>query len=96
MLYQLSYAHHRMIVNSLTLRCLFAIGCNVCNRRQFSDFIRVEFWPGVSVSRNHFVTAMTNPQSNHRKGHVVLNQERHSRDAAVTPELKDDRSPGAV
>src|ERR1700733_185993 len=63
MLYQLSYAHHTLIGNSLTL---FLSGCfcfHVCNRRQFGDFIRMEFGPRMGISSNHSVTAMPNPKS---------------------------------
>jgi hypothetical protein len=67
MLYQLSYAHHTLIGNSLTL---FFSGCfclHVCNRRQLSDFIRMELRSSMCIYSNHSVTTVAYPEANHRK-----------------------------
>jgi hypothetical protein len=46
----------------------------------------------VSESLHHHVTAMTNPQPNHRKWYVVLNQERHSPMTKSVKMLKQAKS----
>src|ERR1700730_13220141 len=56
MLYQLSYAHHTLIGNSLTLFLSRCFCLHVCNRRQLSDFIRMELRSSIRLSLNHFVT----------------------------------------